>query len=340
MERVLVSKKLNANTARLTVSTVNNPVYYQTSASDLQASGLSQQVNIPVVADSPAKERKIVTSYSSVPSVGVYEQLNSYLIASSDLVYQQGQTPSRIELMKDDITPFNVSLDSRLQLQEKSNVSVVLDNKIYNWQAMFVQTDNTTSTGFAPNESQLSGWNVNLYTTTDQISGSWSYRSHFPVNGSDINVEQPSSFFDFSTSSLASSGVTTLNGYTPAHWSVQRTHVRTVSNSNARPIIQTIYSVPDNNQTMVASSTEVLGDTSNARISVSLAGSEEIDTLTLLNQLMEDSIDIETLSDPSQIISIHQYDLNGAVLSETLSLANKLKMSGKKAEFATNSVGW
>ncbi|EHU4915441.1 hypothetical protein KY888_002469 [Vibrio vulnificus] len=335
-----VSKQLDASKARLTVSTINSPVFYQTSASDLRVSGLSQQVNIPVVADSPAKERKIVTSYAVSPASGTYEQLNSYLIASSDWVYQQGQTPSRIELMKDDITAFDVSVDSRLELTTQSNISVVLDAKIYNWQAIFSQADHTTSTGYASNETQLSGWNVNVFTKTDLSSGEWGYTSHLSVDGSDINIDQPSSLFDFSTSSVASSGLTSLDGYTSTEWTVQRTHVRTVSNSNSRPIIQTIYSVPNSNQPMVASSTEAIGDISNAKISISLAGSDEVNKLVLLNQLLENAIDFETLSDPNQVINTHKYDLNGGVISEKASLTNKLKMAGKNVEFANNSVGW
>ncbi|HAS6348330.1 TPA: hypothetical protein I7241_10205 [Vibrio vulnificus] len=338
-----VSKSLDAEQSRISVMTPNSGsvVYYQTSGSRLAVAGGKEQLDIPVVSDNPVKERKIVTSFLS-SELDSYERINSYLVVSADKVYKAGSEPVSAGSMALVENLFQVQLDERFSFSNDkiSGLQVVLDNKIYNWQKIYAQADNQTESGYAPQDSRLRNWSANLSLVTDVNSGAWNYDVQLPLNGSDLSIEQPSSLFDFSTSSLATSGITSLDGFTPTEWTVQRTHVRTVSNSNARPIIQTIYSVPNSNQPMVASSTEVIGDTSSAKISVSLAGSNEVDKLILLNELMENSMDFETLSDPSQIINSHKYDLNGAVVSESSSLTNRLKMAGKKAEFASNSVGW
>ncbi|WP_435247372.1 hypothetical protein ACMAZD_11835 [Vibrio sp. nBUS_14] len=242
--------------------------------------------------------------------------------------------------MSTNVDSFDISVDSRLIHSSDGNVTTVLDKAVYSWQPIYDQTDNLTSSGYAPDDSQLSGWNVNFFANTDASSGAWEYKERAIIDGNTVSISQPSNISDFSATSITSSGVLTTSSYTDSDWQLQRTHIRTVSDSNARPIFQSIYALPNSSQPMMGSPTESLGDISTAKINVSLVKVEDSYLDNVFEELLSNSIDYEVMSDKNHDVDSHQYDLNGAIYWQDEIVEQQVALSGNEAKVVSNKLGW
>jgi len=332
----------DADTARVSVLSSGTVEYFHVSASSQIITGAegTEPVDVPVAAHAPATEKKIVTSYSRERAANNYDTLNSYVVIDSNKVYESGSSNPDVSIMSTDVDSFDISVDSRLDHSSNGSVSTVLGKAVYSWQPIYNQTDNLTSSGYAPNDSQLSGWNVNFFANTDASSGIWEYKERAIIDGNTVAISQPSNISDFSTTSITSNGVLTTSSYTDSDWQLQRTHIRTVSDSNARPIFQSIYAVSNSSQPMMESPTESLGDLSTAKINVSLVNVDDNNLDGAFEELLSNSIDYEVMSDKNHDVNTHQYDLNGAIYWQDEIVEQQVTLSGSEVKLVSNKVGW
>ena len=332
----------NSDTARISVVSSGSVEYFHASASSQLITGAdgTSPLDIPIAAHNPAVERKIVTSYSRERSASNFDTLNSYVIIDSNSVYESGSSDPDVSIMSPNVESFDISVDSRLVHSSDGSVTTVLDKAVYSWQPIYDQTDNLTSSGYAPEDSQLSGWNVNFFANTDASSGAWEYKERAIIDGNTVSISQPSNISDFSATSITASGVLTTSSYTDSDWQLQRTHIRTVSDSNARPIFQSIYALPNSSQPMMGSPTESLGDVSTAKINVSLVKVEDSYLENVFEELLSSSIDYEVMSDKNHDVDSHQYDLNGAIYWQDEIVEQQVALSGNEVKVVSNKLGW
>jgi len=332
----------NADTARVSVLSSGTVEYFHASASSLITTGAdgTQPVDVPIAAHNPATEKKLVTSYSRERATNNYDTLNSYVVIDSNDVYESGSSNPEVSIMSSDVDTFDISVDSRLAHSSIGNVSAVINKAVYSWQPIYDQSDNLTSSAYAPDDSDLSGWNVNFYADTNASSGTWEYIERATVDGNTVSISQPSGISDFSSTSISSNGILNTSSYTDSEWQLQRTHIRTVSDSNSRPIFQSIYAVPNSSQPMMESPTETIGDVSNAKINVSLISVEDSNLDNAFEELLSDSIDYEVMSDKNHDVNDHQLDLNGVIYWQSEVIAQQVALSGTEVKSVSNKVGW
>ena len=219
-----------------------------------------------------------------------------------------------------------------------SYVGVVLDDQLYTWQPIFEQTDGITSSAYAPEDSNLTGWNIKLSLLMDSLSGGWEIDRRLALVGDDIDIEPPTNISDFTAAEIVNGRLST-NSFNSNDWVLQRTHVRTET-GETKTMIQTIYAASNSSQPMMSSSTETLGDTSSAKVAVNLIVIDENELENGLLQLSQRSIDYQVLSDKDHSIGDHKYDLNGLALDVLKQKTQEVTASQLESEIVTNSVGW
>jgi hypothetical protein len=333
----------NSRDAKLQAVTPNagSVVYYHTSSSDTATSGSKEQLNIPVVATNPNNERKLITSFVNDIGVNNYDTINSYGIAQkSDVYFSDVGTGTPTVTMTDTLlSPFNINIATNLSAaSDDSYVGVVLDNQLYTWQPIFEQFDGITKSAYAPEDSNLTGWNIKLSLLMDSLSGGWEVDKRLALLGGNIDIEPPTNISDFSSASIVNGQLST-NSFNSNDWVLQRTHVRTQTDE-AKAMIQTIYAVSNSSQPMMSSSTETLGDTSLAKVAVNLIMTDENELESGLLLLSQRSIDYHVLSDKDHSIGDHKYDLNGLALDVLEQKTLKVTTSQLESEVVSNSVGW
>lgn len=347
-----VPDALKNTQTKISVSSNGGPKWVQTSASDgkISTGNESQLLGLPVYANSPASERKLVTSFATIynSESDKLDDLVSYGVANSSDVYTGNTAPNIVALGgATEFANYNLTITD-LTVSSTGVVSTVLDNKVYAWQPVFNKAPQL-SLSYAPSDSSLSHWSISLETKLLAANGSWNFSIGKVVDGNAMDLQRPTDLSNFLSTDISTARcVADSNGYSvhcldansfnAGSWQVQRTHVRATTD-NSKAMFQTIYAKPSQTQVLIQSETEKVSTGASDKVAVGLAKSNGVDKKALMKDLASRSLDVGVIVD-DLAPDAHKYDLNGVLLLNSESNALVLEQMQLNRDYVTNSVNW
>ncbi len=309
--------------------------YYQSSYIDMAVDGHDIASNIPVKAPLQATNKVLITAFDTYES-GEYSDLKYFVFADASSVFDVTNPPSSLvnnTLLDVDYSDVNLSVTGITLNDDGSSVNLGFSKQLYLWQPIY---PSTTTLSFSSSNISANGWTVELSGIVD--SGDWHYSSLNTFDGSDINIDAPyvDSFASTSVTSSCNNAKFCLSaaGYTGSHYDMQRTHIRSKTDSNSN-FYQTIFANPNNNQVLMESSEELLSpDSSTDRMEVSIASLDTTDSNSIM-YFIENNLDIQNVVTTS---APEFSDVNGSVSTASDVKNRKLKLMAKNVTILENSV--
>ena len=283
--------------------------YYQSSYVDSRVAGHELSANIPVKAPLIGTKSVLVTAFDTLASnPEEYKELKHFTFVPSSSIYDSSNLPSNlptVSMETVDIDDLNI-IPNGFSLDNTSNVELVYENEIYQWQPLY---DNSTTLSYTSSNLSANSWGVKANGMS--TNGMWSVNTLTPFAGVDLNLSIPS-VEDFSSTAVDNSCdadfCVSSVGFTPNDFDLQRTHVRGVTSLNY-DFYQTIFAPADTNQALMESSVVTFQQVSTDRIEVGVA-KLDLDNSDSVSWFMEKNVNLQSIVD----IDLANFtDVNGSI---------------------------